>query len=238
MAQVTLPYTLTAGTPENVNNLVSNLNALVTGVNTIDTAQIATGAVTSAKLASGATSATFVTSLPGSPVDGQEVFYQSTTAGTGGASNSMADVGAVWHLRYRSASTSAYKWEFVGGGPTTGVGSGETGFTSSAFRTNGQASLTLPAVAGDYFITLQAYLVSDSAIANNVLCVLFDDATQTSLELIHVASGQYDAGVQARTARLDAVSASSVLTTKHQTLNSVASNIAGIQIAVTPIRVG
>jgi hypothetical protein len=41
MATVTLPYTLTAGTPENVNNLVSNLNALVTGVNTIDTTQIA-----------------------------------------------------------------------------------------------------------------------------------------------------------------------------------------------------
>jgi len=50
MAQVTLPYTLTAGTPENVNNLVSNLNALVTGVNTIDTAQIATGAVTTTQI--------------------------------------------------------------------------------------------------------------------------------------------------------------------------------------------
>ena len=53
MAQVTLPYTLTAGTPENVNNLVSNLNALVTGVNTIDTAQIAASSVTSAKIADG-----------------------------------------------------------------------------------------------------------------------------------------------------------------------------------------
>lgn len=53
MAQVTLPYTLTAGTPENVNNLVSNLNALVAGVNTIDTAQLASGSVTQAKLASG-----------------------------------------------------------------------------------------------------------------------------------------------------------------------------------------
>ena len=42
MAQVTLPYTLTAGTAENVNNLNSNLNALVTGVNTIDTAQMST----------------------------------------------------------------------------------------------------------------------------------------------------------------------------------------------------
>ena len=56
----------------------------------------------------------FVTTLPAG-YDGQEVFYQSTTAGTGGASNSMADVGAVWHLRYRAASASAYKWEFVGG---------------------------------------------------------------------------------------------------------------------------
>lgn len=51
MAQVTLPYTLTAGTPENVNNLMSNLTALRDGVNTIDTAQIANGAVTDAKLA-------------------------------------------------------------------------------------------------------------------------------------------------------------------------------------------
>ena len=53
MAQVTLPYTLTAGTPENVNNLVSNLNALVTGVNTIDTAQIAAGAVTTTQILDG-----------------------------------------------------------------------------------------------------------------------------------------------------------------------------------------
>lgn len=55
MAQVTLPYNLTPGTPENVNNLMSNLNALKDGVNTIDTAQIANGAVTAAKLAAGAT---------------------------------------------------------------------------------------------------------------------------------------------------------------------------------------
>lgn len=54
MAQVTLPHTLTPGTPENVNNLVANLNALRDGVNTIDTAQIASGAVTAAKIGAGA----------------------------------------------------------------------------------------------------------------------------------------------------------------------------------------
>ncbi len=49
-----------------------------------------------------------VTSLPASPTDGQEV-------------NFLADAtnGVVWRLRYRSASASAYKWEFIGGPPLT-----------------------------------------------------------------------------------------------------------------------
>ena len=51
MAQVSLPYTLTAGQPENVNQLQADLDALVAGVNTIDTAQLASGAVTTAKIA-------------------------------------------------------------------------------------------------------------------------------------------------------------------------------------------
>jgi hypothetical protein len=47
-----------------------------------------------------------VSALPGSPVDGMECLYQDAT---------LAAQGAVWRLRYRSASASAYKWEFVGG---------------------------------------------------------------------------------------------------------------------------
>lgn len=54
MAQVSLPYTLTAGQPENVNQLVANLDALVAGVNTVNTAQIADANVTTAKIADGA----------------------------------------------------------------------------------------------------------------------------------------------------------------------------------------
>lgn len=53
MATVSLPYTLQAGQPENVNQLVANLNALVAGVNTVDTAQLAAGSVSQAKLAAG-----------------------------------------------------------------------------------------------------------------------------------------------------------------------------------------
>lgn len=53
MAQVSLPYTLTAGQPENVNQLVANLDALVAGVNTVNTAQIADANVTTVKIADG-----------------------------------------------------------------------------------------------------------------------------------------------------------------------------------------
>src|SRR4051794_15998509 len=46
-----------------------------------------------------------VSALPSSPSDGQVVNYLAD--GTNGI---------VWRLRYRAASGSAYKWEYVGGG--------------------------------------------------------------------------------------------------------------------------
>src|SRR4030095_11342304 len=45
-----------------------------------------------------------VSALPGSPFDGQEIYYLAD------ATNSV-----IWHLRYRAGSSSAYKWEFIGG---------------------------------------------------------------------------------------------------------------------------
>jgi hypothetical protein len=48
-----------------------------------------------------------VSSLPGSPSDGDTIYYQSA---------SMASLGVVWTLRYRSGG-GTYKWEFVGGPP-------------------------------------------------------------------------------------------------------------------------
>jgi len=98
-----------------------------------------------------------VSTLPSSPVNGQEVFYQSSTAGTGGgATNSMADVGAVWLLRYRAASSSSYKWEVVGAAPISHASAGATS-ASVAASTWSQISATLdPRVtvplAGEYYV--------------------------------------------------------------------------------------
>jgi len=106
----------------------------------------------------------FVTSLPAG-YDGQEVFFQSTTAGTGGGStNTMADVGAMWHLRYRSAAAGSYKWEFVGGGGLiAAVATSETttSGTYTDLATVGPV-ITLP-LAGDYKIATTATVANSSA---------------------------------------------------------------------------
>lgn len=56
----------------------------------------------------GTASVPYGTTLPASPVDGQEaILVNSTTAPT-----------YQWRLRYNASSTSAYKWECLGGIPT------------------------------------------------------------------------------------------------------------------------
>lgn len=85
--------------------------------------------------------ATYVTALPGSPVDGQEVFYAADAA------NSI-----IWHLRYR---TSLTRWEFVGGSPLRSSVATSESLTSSTYGdlTTVGPSLTVP-LTGTYRIAL------------------------------------------------------------------------------------
>jgi hypothetical protein len=118
-----------------------------------------------------ASGTSFVTTLPASPVDGQEVYYQSTTAGTGGgASNSMADAGAVWHLRYRAASSSAYKWEFVGGGAVSAIQTaGLTTVTATTYATDAGAPVITLGLAGDYDATFSVQMTDNQTTAYQTL---------------------------------------------------------------------
>jgi len=85
--------------------------------------------------------------LPVLPYDGQEIYY-------------IADAtnGVIWHLRYRAASASAYKWEFLGGsfldsgffGTANTIGGGSSYSTQ---LTDGTAIVGISiALAGDYFV--------------------------------------------------------------------------------------
>jgi len=67
--------------------------------------------ITVADVVGAAAAPAMVTSLPASPVDGQEVLYvDSLTAPT-----------RTWRCRYNAQSTNAYKWEVLGGTPLTGL---------------------------------------------------------------------------------------------------------------------
>jgi hypothetical protein len=86
--------------------------------------------------------APFVTVLPVAPVDGQEVSFVAD-----------ATAGIVWHLKYRAADPSAYKWQYIGGPVLASEANAGAGHTTSAtaFTTTTFAdiSITLP-LAGDY----------------------------------------------------------------------------------------
>jgi Repeat of unknown function (DUF5907)/Collagen triple helix repeat (20 copies) len=51
------------------------------------------------------------TTLPASPIDGQEAILV----------DSVTNPSWQWRFRYNASSTSAYKWEFIGGAPITGI---------------------------------------------------------------------------------------------------------------------
>lgn len=98
-------------------------------------------------------SLTRVTALPGSPANGAEILFVADAAN-----------GVVWHLKYNAGSSSAYKWEFVGGGDLSvevpasqnyAPGTGNYGDAATA------VSLTAP-LAGDYKLSHGADLIASS----------------------------------------------------------------------------
>ena len=83
----------------------------------------------------------------------------------------MADVGAVWHLRYRAASASAYKWEVVGAS-AVGMGVATTQSASLASSTYGVVNADSPKVtvplAGNYNVLHIALALADASANTSV----------------------------------------------------------------------
>lgn len=121
MATVTFPYTLTAGTPENVNNLNSNLGALLTGVNNVESAQIVDGTIVAGDLAS---SVLDTLSPVGSLVDW-----------AGGGDPTPVSGSIKWLLADgRAVSRTTYALLFTNLSTTYGVGDGSTTFNLPDLR--------------------------------------------------------------------------------------------------------
>lgn len=105
-----------------------------------------------------------VTSLPGSPVDGQEVYYLADSAN-----------GVVWHLKYRSAGTT-YKWEYVGGSAlysAPGMVGSPGGVGGTGYTTMGSAPSIAVPIAGSYECYLQCGVMNDGGSSTSMLKVSY-----------------------------------------------------------------
>lgn len=98
---------------------------------------------------------TYGTTLPVSPVDGQEAILV----------DSASNPSYQWRFRYNVQSTSPYKWEFVGGPPQSALVATQEAHTGGAtwqdLATPGPL-LTIPR-SGEYWVEGQATLVAAGA---------------------------------------------------------------------------
>jgi hypothetical protein len=143
-----------------------------------------------------------VTTLPASPNDADECYY-------------LADAtnGIVWHLKYRAASASAYKWEFVGGSemfaPLTGF---ITVSSTTPVALTGGPTLTAPR-AGDYRLEWLGNSQQQATGQSNMYTtpasngVVIDSGTAATF----VATGQFGGGTVVMT-RVATLVAGAVLT--------------------------
>jgi hypothetical protein len=169
-----------------------------------------------------------IASLPGSPVDGQEVYY-------------LADAtnGVIWHLRYRAAAPGTYKWETVGGGLLYAEITAVESCTSTAYTalTTAGPIVTLP-LAGDYIVDHGWHLNNSNA----------GIAALMSYDIGAIAASDNDAarGVMAAAAGIEVpiirrrrktVTAAGALTAKYK-VSAGQTYFQNRWLSATPIRVG
>jgi hypothetical protein len=102
--------------------------------------------------------APLVTSLPSNAIDGQEVRYLADNTN-----------GIIWNLRYRAGSSSAHKWEFIGGPSLTEISTASFTFTDNTISgaPNRAPTLTVP-LAGDYDVSFWCYGYGLSTTARSI----------------------------------------------------------------------
>lgn len=145
-----------------------------------------------------------VTTLPGSPTNGQQaILTDSTSAPT-----------YLWLLQW---SSTAAKWLCIGGSPaiTEVLTSETTASTGYAALATAGPSFTVPN-AGDYYVTIGATIL----VNGNILCAMSYDIGGTGAvdaDSIQVqASGATNGGANSRT-RVKTLAASTALVSKYKT---------------------
>lgn len=144
-----------------VNNAVADARGMISGVYinqgdyTLNIAHPTLAGGISYPFTAASSTVPVLTALPAAvdSADGDEIFFQSAA---------MANDGALWRLRYRAASASAYKWEVVSATELVGVGAYSQWNGNAPSDGSGQTLGVVLPLAGDYDVTLQTQLSADT----------------------------------------------------------------------------
>ena len=178
------------------------------------------------------TGASIAASVP-SPINGQEVKY-------------LADAtnGIVWHFKYRSASASAYKWEYIGGTPLRGfIATTEaTASTSYVNLTTTGPSVTAP-LTGDYTVYINCQMGNDAAGGGTVMSYAIGASAAADAD---AATGGYAGTAYASNVGLAAASrienklaiaAATAFVAKYRVNSTGNAKFGNRELMLTPIRV-
>jgi hypothetical protein len=169
-----------------------------------------------------------VTSLPGSPQDGQIVAYKAD-----------ATAGVIWLFRYRAGSASAHKWEFIGGSPLYALVDTDELLTNAAYvnlPTVGP-SVTAP-LAGEYQVRHGCLLYQTAAAVQSTFMSYAVGATAAvdadSIQLQPSALNEVEH--MSRDTRKTGVLAADAFVAKYKVNAGATSHFARRHIMITPIR--
>lgn len=128
------------------------------------------------------------TTFPASPVDGQEAVLV----------DNVANPSFQWRFRYNAGSTSAYKWEYFGGGGACSGPQGHQDFTSTAWTGFGGGPAVTAPRAGEYILEWGCVVNNNNTVTWSGVYVIyagvFAGATQVGVNAEYRPTGAYGGG--------------------------------------------
>jgi hypothetical protein len=141
-----------------------------------------------------------------------------------------------WRFRYNAGSSSAYKWEFVGGAPWTTSSESSTTVTSVGFADFASVlSLTTP-LAGDWICGASAgFMQQVTGSAREIYTSVYADGQEVyAVDLLTVPSGNGMSG--GREHRFNALAASSVVKMRGGSSSGLMT-VNNREVSLLPVRV-